>query len=60
MTANEIRAMKSYNGTPGEAQIAEWLQEIAAQLAELNQRITHVTEGGSDFGSISIVSREAE
>ena len=39
MTAEEIRKVHIYGGDAGTAEIAEFLREIAAQLAELNERM---------------------
>jgi hypothetical protein len=46
MTADEIRKVQIYGGDAGTSEIAEMLREIAAQLAELNQRLSVIRVEG--------------
>ena len=51
MTAEEIRKIHVYGSEAGTAEIAEFLREIAAQLAELNARM----EPGNLIANIHVV-----
>lgn len=42
MEPEEIRAMDTSRGTPGDEQNAVFLREIAAQLADLNETLRDV------------------